>query len=61
MMVFQITGDLINMTQSEKNDEFGKILAHYLCDIDKFGTPIIVNSEQYESFKKELSKLNNKK
>ena len=41
----------------KQNKEYGKLLARwcYECNIDKL--PIILNSEQYEAFVKELKEL----
>ena len=48
------------MTQSEQNKSFGKLLARwcYESGIDKL--PIILNSEQYQAFKKEWKELEKK-
>lgn len=47
----------MNKEKSEQNKEYGKLLARwcYECNIDKL--PIILNSEQYEAFVKELKEL----
>ena len=49
------------MTQSELNKEYGKLLARWLYELGIDKLPVILNTEQYESFVEERKKINKKR
>ena len=49
------------MTQSELNKEYGKLLARWCYELGIDKLPVILNTEQYESFVEEWKKFNKNK